>query len=57
VVKVSRNDIFSNALHLYKDYICSEILAAEIIEMDQLEEFEEIDINEIALQLYIEQKK
>ena len=57
VVKVSRNDIFSNALHLYKDYICSEILAAEIIEMDQLEEFEEIDMNEIALQLYIEQKK
>lgn len=57
MVKVSRNEIFSSALHLYKDYICSEILAAEIIEMDQLEKFEEIEINEIALQLYIEQKK
>jgi isoleucyl-tRNA synthetase len=56
-VRVSKDENFSTALHLYKDYICSEILAEEIIETDDILSGESVEINEMKLQILIEQKK
>jgi len=56
-VRVSKDENFSTALHLYNDYICSEILAEEIIETDDILSGESVEINEMKLQILIEQKK
>ena len=56
-VRVSKDENFSTALHWYKDYICSEILAEEIIETDDIKMGESVEINEMKLQILIEQKK
>lgn len=56
-VRVSKDENFSTALQLYKDYICIEILAEEIIETDDVLDGESVEINEMKLQILIEQKK
>lgn len=56
-VRVSKDGNFSTALQLYKDYICSEILAEEIIETDDILHGDSVEINEMKLQILIEQKK
>lgn len=49
LVKVKEEAGFKPALIQFKNYICTEILANDIVEVSSLEEFEEIEINEFNL--------
>lgn len=49
LVQVKEEAGFKPALIQFKNYICTEILANDIVEVSSLEEFEEIEINEFNL--------
>jgi isoleucyl-tRNA synthetase len=53
-VSVVKNKIFELALVQYKDYISNEILAKEILLVDSLAEFEEVELNEEVLRVKVE---
>ena len=53
-VSVVRNAIFESALSQFKDYISNEILAKEILLVDTLHEFEEVELNEEILKVKVE---
>ena len=53
-VSVVRNAIFESALSQFKDYISNEILAKEILLVNTLHEFEEVELNEEILKVKVE---
>ena len=53
-VSVVKNKTFELALTQFKDYISNEILAKEILLVDSLNEFEEVELNEDLLQVNVE---
>lgn len=56
LVEINKVDKFADALNLYKDYICNEILAEQIIENDQIDSFDEIDVNESIIKVKLQVK-
>lgn len=54
IVNIKEEQKFKPALVQFKDYICTEILATNLIEVTVLEKFEEIEINEFNLFVNIE---
>ena len=53
-VSVVKNRIFEQALVQFKDYISNEILAKEILLVDSLNDFEEVELNEEVLKVKVE---
>ncbi len=53
-VSVVKNKTFEEALTRFKDYISNEILAKEILLVDGLQEFDEVEMNEEKLQVKVE---
>ncbi|NNC95523.1 MAG: isoleucine--tRNA ligase [Chitinophagales bacterium] len=53
-VELTKDNEFHKALDNFKDYICSEILAEEINELDNVAEGNEIEVNDILLQVNIQ---
>jgi isoleucyl-tRNA synthetase len=53
-VSVVKNKIFESALVQFKDYISNEILAKEILLVDSLADFEEVELNEEVLKVKVE---
>ena len=45
---------FEEALNGFKDYICNEVLAKEIVLVESLAEFDEVEMNEDMLQVKVE---
>lgn len=54
IVTLEKSAIFSSAISLYKDYICNEILAKEIIEEDNLKIGTKIEVNDVEILINIE---
>ena len=53
-VTIESNSALSGALKDYKDYICSEILAVELIETERLVTADTIDINDIPVKVHLQ---
>ncbi|MFN8285171.1 MAG: isoleucine--tRNA ligase [Chitinophagales bacterium] len=53
-VTVVKNKTFEEALTRFKEYISNEILAKEILLVDGLQEFDEVEMNEEKLQVKVE---
>jgi isoleucyl-tRNA synthetase len=53
-VSVVKNPTFEEALNSFKDYICNEVLAKEIVLVESLAEFDEVEMNEDMLQVKVE---
>lgn len=53
-VSVVKNKTFEEALTRFKDYISNEILAKEILLVDGLQEFDEVEMNEEKLHVKVE---
>ena len=53
-VSVVKNKTFELALSQFKDYISNEILAKEILLVDSLTDFEEVELNEEVLKVKVE---
>jgi isoleucyl-tRNA synthetase len=53
-VSVIKNKTFELALSQFKDYISNEILAKEILLVDTLSDFEEVELNEEVLKVKVE---
>jgi isoleucyl-tRNA synthetase len=53
-VSVVKNKTFELALSQFKDYISNEILAKEILLVDSLSDFEEVELNEEMLKVKVE---
>ncbi len=53
-VSVVKNKTFELALSQFKDYISNEILAKEILLVDSLSDFEEVELNEEVLKVKVE---
>jgi len=53
-VSVVKNKTFELALSQFKDYISNEILAKEILLVDTLHDFEEVELNEEVLKVKVE---
>ena len=53
-VSVVKNATFEEALNGFKDYICNEVLAKEIVLVESLAEFDEVEMNEDMLQVKVE---
>ena len=53
-VSVVKNKVFELALSQFKDYISNEILAKEILLVDSLHDFEEVELNEEILKVKVE---
>lgn len=53
-VSVVKNATFEEALNGFKDYICNEVLAKEIVLVESLSEFDEVEMNEDMLQVKVE---
>lgn len=53
-VSVVKNKTFELALQQFKEYISNEILAKEIVMVDSLKEFEEVELNEEVLKVKVE---
>lgn len=53
-VSVVKNPTFEEALNGYKDYICNEVLAKEILLVESLSEFDEVEMNDDMLQVKVE---
>ena len=53
-VSVVKNKTFELALSQFKDYISNEILAKEILLVDSLHDFEEVELNEEILKVKVE---
>lgn len=53
-VSVVKNKTFETTLHQFKDYISNEILAREIVLVDSLNEFDEVELNEEVLKVKVE---
>ncbi|MEI6312463.1 MAG: isoleucine--tRNA ligase [Bacteroidota bacterium] len=51
LVEINGVDKFADALHLYKDYICNEILAEQILVNDQIDVYDEIEVNELMMKV------
>lgn len=51
LVEINTVDKFADALHLYKDYICNEILAEQILVNDQIDVYDEIEVNELMMKV------
>jgi isoleucyl-tRNA synthetase len=56
LVEINKVDKFADALNLYKDYICNEILAEQITENDSLDQYDEIDVNETMIKVKLRKK-
>lgn len=53
LVKIMADENFKSALIQFKSYICTEILASDILEETNLTDFEEIEVNEAKLKVQI----
>lgn len=53
-VSVVKNKVFELALSQFKEYISNEILAKEILLVDTLNEFDEVELNEEILKVKVE---
>lgn len=53
-VDLEENEKITDAIKVFKDYICTEILAEELVIRDRLDESVTIDINEIPVKVNIE---
>lgn len=53
-VTIESNPALEGALNDYKDYICSEILAVELIETERLTTADTIDINDIPVKVHLQ---
>lgn len=53
-VSVVKNEVLEKALASFKEYIASEILAKEILMVDSLSEFDEVEFNEEILKVKVE---
>jgi len=53
-VSVVKNPTFEEALNSFKDYICNEILAREIVLVESLNDFDEIEMNDDMLKVKVE---
>ncbi|HLP20527.1 MAG TPA: isoleucine--tRNA ligase [Chitinophagales bacterium] len=53
-VSVVRNPMLESTLLQFKDYIANEILAREIVLVDSLSEFDEVELNEEVLKVKVE---
>ena len=53
-VSVVKNNVFEAALSQFKDYISNEILAKEILLVETLNEFDEVELNEEILKVKVE---
>lgn len=53
LVKIMADENFKSSLIQFKSYICTEILASDIIEVTELTDFEEIEVNEANLKIQI----
>lgn len=53
-VSVVNNDTLAKTLQSFKDYIASEILAKEIVLVEALNEFDEVELNEETLKVKVE---
>ncbi|MCX6198488.1 MAG: isoleucine--tRNA ligase [Bacteroidetes bacterium] len=53
-VSVVKNEVLEKTLASFKDYIASEILAKEILLVDSLSEFDEVEFNEEILKVKVE---
>jgi isoleucyl-tRNA synthetase len=56
LVEINKVDKFADALNLYKDYICNEILAEQITVNDSLDQYDEIDVNETMIKVKLRKK-
>lgn len=57
IVEIGKTDKLVDALNWYKDYICNEILAEQLFVKDQLDRFDEIDVNDSPVKVYLTVKK
>ncbi|HWB64783.1 MAG TPA: class I tRNA ligase family protein, partial [Chitinophagales bacterium] len=53
-VSVVRNETFESALAQFKDYISNEILAKDIVLVDSLNQFDEVELNDEILKVKVE---
>lgn len=53
-VSVVKNPTFEEALNSFKDYICNEILAKEIVLVESLNDFDEVEMNDDMLKVKVE---
>ncbi len=53
-VSVVKNEVLEKTLALFKEYIANEILAKEILLVDSLSEFDEVEFNEEILKVKVE---
>jgi isoleucyl-tRNA synthetase len=53
-VSVVRNETMAKTLETFKDYIANEILAKDIVLVDSLNEFDEVELNEELLKVKVE---
>ncbi|MCW5906735.1 MAG: isoleucine--tRNA ligase [Chitinophagales bacterium] len=53
-VSVVKNETLEKTLAIFKDYIANEILAKEIVLVDALSEFDEVELNEEILKVKVE---
>jgi isoleucyl-tRNA synthetase len=49
LVRIKEDNVFKSALIRFKSYICAEILANDIVEVDSLDNFEEVEVNDTKL--------
>jgi isoleucyl-tRNA synthetase len=49
LVRIKEDNVFKPALIRFKSYICAEILANDIVEVDSLDNFEEVEVNDTKL--------
>ena len=54
VVSVVKNELLEKTLASFKDYIANEILAKEILLVDSLNEFDEVELNEEIIKVKVE---
>lgn len=53
-ISVVKNNTFEKTLAAFKDYIANEVLAKEIVLVDELNEFDEVEMNEETLRVKVE---
>ena len=55
-IRVEQNDAINDALNNYKNYICTEVLAEQLIIEELLEQADVVEVNENPVKLIIERK-
>lgn len=54
LIKIEPNDLLTDALHNFKEYLCSELLAADIVQTNDLLDPQTIELNELPLKVSVQ---